>query len=245
MAAATPADANAFTVGCVNCGAFHYGGGRASTAAFEAEWKRLADEWAQDVFMFEDVGRDSRRAPGAFAVPKLDIRASARNKPAKIDVVTLPRTIDVDGKPRSTPRYRALRLVFDRGGRSLAVYGVHLVAESHLPKGATPSDGPSPSQKLRQLQFKALMEDARAFDHAILSGDFNAQKPWEYDVFAKAGYSIANCSAAFGTHATLRNIPADNVVVSPGLSFADFKVLKSYVLDTDHFPLVATIRLAN
>ena len=92
---------DAFTVGCVNCGAFHYGKGRATAEEFKAEWTKLAKEWPQDVFFYEDVGKG---APG--------------------------------------------------------------------------------------------------------------------------------------------NIPADNIILSPGLSFADFRVLDGYMLDTDHFPLVAKVRFA-
>lgn len=238
---------NSFTVGCVNCGAFHYGKGRATKAAFCAEWKRLAADWPQDVFFYEDVGKDPQRMPGRHAMPKFDIRAESRATPAKVDEVPMPRTVEVDGVERKTPRFRALRLVFERDGRSLAVYGVHLVAEGHIPKGKARSEGsaksPSHSQRLRQSQFRALIEDAKKFDLAILTGDFNAQKPWEYDIFKDAGFAIANCSAAYGEQATLRDIPADNIILSPGISFVDFRVLKDYVLDTDHFPLVATVRI--
>ena len=229
------------TVGCVNCGAFHYGKGRATPEQFWAEWQRMAKEWPQDVFFYEDVGR--QRKPGGLAVQGLDIRAQASMKPESVDVVELPRDGEVNGQVRNVPRYRALRLTFRRGARRLAVYGLHLVAEGHLSKlkdGAP--DGLTPSQRLRRRQFKALIEDARVFDDAILTGDFNAQVASEYDVFTEAGFTIANGSSAFGTKATLRDIPADNVILSPGLAFESFSVLDAYQLDTDHFPLVATIR---
>ena len=227
------------SVGCVNCGAFHYGKGKATPEQFAATWKKLAEDWPQDVFFYEDVGKGT---PGDVSLPGFDIRAAVKEKPVAVDVVSLPRTIETDKGMQKTRRNRVLRLTYDRGGKKLAVYGGHLVAEGHI-RGAKPAEGEmSFSQKLRQTQFKTLIEDARRFDYAILTGDFNAQKPWEYDVFKQAGFTIANCSDAFGTKATLRNIPADNIILSPGLSFASFKVLDGYVLDTDHFPLVATVR---
>jgi hypothetical protein len=232
---------NTFTVGCVNCGAFHYGKGKATPEAFAATWRKMAADWPQDVFFYEDVGKG---APGNVSRPKFDIRAAAKETPATVDVVALPRRIETDKGPQKSPRYRVLRLTYNRGGKTLAVYGGHLVAEGHI-RGAKPAKGePSFSQRLRQTQFKALIEDAKRFDYAILTGDFNAQAAWEYDVFVKAGFTIANCSDRFGTKATLRNIPADNIILSSGLSFVDFKVLDNYVLDTDHFPLVATVCFA-
>ena len=47
--------AEEFTVGCVNCGAFRYGKNRASEFDFKASWLKLAKDWPQDVFFFEDV----------------------------------------------------------------------------------------------------------------------------------------------------------------------------------------------
>ena len=229
-----------FAVGCVNCGAFHYGKGRATPEKFMAEWDRLAAEWPQDVFFYEDVGKV--RQPGEIAVKGLDIRARSRLKPEAVDVVKLPNEGEVNGAIRKSPRYRALRLTFRFGGRRLAVYGLHLVAEGHLSGSKTGSpDGLSPSQRLRQRQFKALIDDARTFDAAIITGDFNAQVASEYDVFTSARFVIANCSPAFGTTATLRNIPADNIILSPGLSFISFEALDSYLLDTDHLPVAATV----
>ena len=231
-----------FTVGCVNCGAFHYGNGQATPEKFASEWKRLAADWPQDVFFYEDVGR-GKSLPGDVFKPKFDIRATAKEKPVACDIVPLPRSIASEIGEQKTARYRALRLTYRRNGKTLAVYGMHLVAEGHLRTPHRVKGQPSLSQKLRRQQFECLVEDARKFDYAILTGDFNAQKDWEYDVFLKAGFSIANCSKAYGTKATLRNIPADNVIISPGLSFADFRVLDNYLLDTDHRPLVATVRL--
>ena len=70
-----------------------------------------------------------------------------------------------------------------------------------------------------------------------------------YDSFT---YNLSHLVKELGAEVTvLRNdqfeLPCleeyDNIILSPGLSFASFKVLRDYVLDTDHFPLVATIVL--
>ena len=227
------------SVGCVNCGAFRYGGGRATPEAFSNEWQRLDRDFPQDAFFYSDVGKGT---PGDISIKKFDIRADAKRKPVAFSEVRLPFCIETPNGIKKTKRNRALRLVYDLGGRTLAVYGLHLVAEGHI-SGRKANGLTSLSQQLRRRQFEALLADARRFDYAILAGDFNAQKPWEYDVFVKAGYRIGNCSAEYGEIATLRNIPADNIILSPGLAFLSFEVLKKYVLDTDHFPVVATVRL--
>ena len=230
-----------FRIAAVNCGAFRYGAQRATPEEFASEWKRFARDGNFDAILYSDVGKGSNLL-GDIAIGGFDIRAAAVRRPDSVSQVCLPFSIESEDGIGKTKRFRALRLVYSLGERTLAVYGVHLVAEGHirLPRR---SGIPSPSQQLRRRQFDALVADARRFDHAILAGDFNAQKPWEYDVFRKAGYKVGNCSAEFGTVATLRNIPADNVIISPGLYFAGFAVLKEYTLDTDHFPVAATVRL--
>ena len=129
FAAAFSAAAETFSVGAVNCGAFHYGDADVPAADYADGWTRLAAENPADVFFYEDVGRGTD-LPGDVAVPGLDIRADVRRKPLAVDVVELPRTVEVEGVPRTTPRYRALRLTYRLDGKTLAVYGVHLVADT-------------------------------------------------------------------------------------------------------------------
>ena len=223
------AEAVEMSVGCVNCGEYDYSDGKTPKKTYKENWKRMYAENPADVWFKEDTvaSRDPNRC----------LEAVAARPPLSNDIVTL------EGKcpEGSTRRRYARRLVYEVGGRRIAFYGMHLVAEGHVSKKKGP-DGKSPSQRLRQLQFAGLLEDAKAFDGAVLTGDFNAQEPWEYDIFKKAGYTCANCSERFGVTATLRDIPADNIIVSPGISIETFKVVKEPKLDTDHFPLVARLR---
>ena len=205
-------------------------------------WERLArDNAAATVFFYEDVGTNLF-PKGSHGVDGLDIRVAIKDGKGEVSIVELPREIDVYGKTRRTPRYRALRVVREWNGKRIAFYGLHLVADGHIMSSKPQKGEMSFSQKLRKKQFKGLIADAKQFEHAVFAGDFNAQKPFEYDVFTEAGYRIANCSDAVGVHATLRNIPADNIVVSPGLVIAGFEVPKCYRLNTDHFPVVARIQ---
>lgn len=226
-----------FTVACVNCGRFHYGDKRTPKATYRDNWKKMVRDADADIFFFEDFGKkfSTGRNPGE----KLDICYLAKMPPDEVAI--LPLTREIDGK--KTPRYRALRLCWSVNGKRIAFYGVHLVAEGHIPGKKRDADGRTPSQRLRRLQFAELIEDAKKYDYAVLCGDFNAQTPEEYDIFVKHGFTLTNCSERFGTRATLRNIPADNIIVSPGLEIVDFRLLSGMDLNTDHIPLKAVIRL--
>ena len=219
-----------FSVACVNCGAHGYGDGKTSKAEYEARWARLFDGLSDAVFFLEDAvtSRD----------PKSCLQSRCESAPLGEEIVMLAG----DEGDCTTPRRYARRLVYLIGGRSVAFYGVHLVAESHIDLTKRP-DGRSASQCLRRRQFEGLIVDASRYDEAVFCGDFSAQAPEEYDVFVRAGYKLANCSSEGGTHATLRNIPADNIVVSSGIEIVDFAVLRNLGLDTDHLPLKARLRI--
>ena len=225
-----------FTVACVNCGCFHYGDKAIPEAIYRDNWKKMVKNADADVFFFEDFGK--KFTTGKDPAAKLDICHLAKLPPDEVAVLPLPREIN----GRKTPRYRALRLCWSVNGRRIAFYGVHLVAEGHIPGKTRDASGYTPSQQLRKLQFAELIGDAKKYDLAVLCGDFNAQKPEEYDIFTKHDFTLTNCSERFGTHASLRNIPADNIIVSPGLEIVDFRLLREPELDTDHIPLKAVIR---
>ena len=233
--------AEPISVGAVNCGDFHYGKAEVTEGEYAAGWDGLAADNPADVFFYEDVGTNIF-PKGSRGVDGLDIRVVLKDGAGDLSVVELPREIDAGGKVRRTPRYRALRVVRERDGKKIAFYGVHLVAEGHIKAPKPPNGEMTFAQKLRREQFKALVADARAFDHAVFLGDFNAQKPFEYDVFKESGYSFANCSRMFGTSATLRDtLPVDNVVVSPGLAIFQFEVPQYYKINTDHYPVLAKL----
>ena len=232
-----------FTVAAVNCGQFNYDAEDVSEATYGTNWVSLAQQHAADVFFYEDVGR-AERLTAAEGCPDLDILVVRKTPDGELSVVELPRTISVGGREQRTRRYRALRLVRTIAGRRIAFYGIHLVAEGHI-VALRPTDGSlTCAQRLRRRQFEALMADARQFDEAVIAGDFNAQIPLEYAPFEEAGYAIGNCSARFGAYRTLRNLPADNIVVSPGLELRRFEVLRDLALDTDHLPVRAKIGFA-
>ena len=223
-----------FRVSCLNVGHYEVFDPAVAKEKYETEWKRFFAENPADAFFLEEAG------PGQGA-PSLDVRIGNGLKPVERGFLDV--TNSICG--RSTRCRTAIRLVYRIGGKTLAAYGMHMVPEGHISKVKDPKTGRTPSQELRQLQYEDILRDAARFDSAILTGDFNAQEPWEYGIFTKRGYTIANCSSRYGTVATLRDIPADNIVLSPGLEFVDFRIptRTDYVLSTDHRPLLATVCL--
>ena len=230
-------------VGAVNCGAFKFPPPDGTDEnAVAAEWRRLSETGA-DFMFFEDVGTGAR-ADGLANVRKkpLDIALKTDWPLKSVDIVRLPDSGESRGKSHRTARCRALRCVVDFEGGELALYGVHLVAEGHIPPEAGSKKGSqTPSQKLRRKQFQALLADATRYDYAVIAGDFNAQTAEEYGFFSERGWTVSNGSTRFGTHATLRDIPADGVVVSPGLDIDWFSAPGAFALDTDHRPVFAGI----
>ena len=233
--------AEEFAVGAVNCGNFGYARRGVTEGEYSAGWEQLAANNKIDVFFYGDVGTNIFPV-GSLGVDNLDIRVVLKDGKGDLSVVELPRSIEVDGKVRKTPRYRALRVVREYMGKKIAFYGVHLVAEGHIKAPKPPKGEMSFAQKLRQMQFKALIDDARGFDYAVFAGDFNSQKPYEYETFSKAGYVVANCSKEFGVNPTLRDtLPVDNIIVSSALGIVHFEVPQYYKINTDHYPVIARL----
>ena len=76
-----------------------------------------------------------------------------------------------------------------------------------------------------------LLADAKTFDGAVITGDFNAQEPWEYDIFKKAGCTCANCSGRFGVAGRAAAIYARTGWTPRELGRNHFAVLKGECSD--------------
>jgi hypothetical protein len=165
------------------------------------------------------------------------LRAAVKDLPVAMNIIPL--DYKIEGSSKETARFYALRMTYYTSGGYIAVYSVHLVAESHI--SDSPVDGGySLSQMLRQTQFEQLIADAEKFDGAIIVGDFNAQIGEEYSIFTENGYSLVND----GSIGTLRGtLCADNIIVSEGMKIENYKVLNGYTLNTDHFGLLADITI--
>lgn len=102
----------------------------------------------------------------------------------------------------------------------------------------------------RLHQIQELLAAAKQEEYVIITGDFNVYTPDEFQLFADAGYSLANCGA-FGEFTTWPNFGKnptstanrclDNIIVSPSIQIQD-----AYVEDrelSDHALVVAKLKL--
>lgn len=239
-------------LGCANCGKFSYTDGVTGVEDYVSQWGKMLKDQEYDLFSFEDVSNNFSTGITANSVITQDgkniyssggysncLRISSKIEPETITIVPFKDRLSASSK--ATSRYYAIRLTYHVNGKSLAVYGLHFVAEGHI-SAEIEADGTSQSQKLRQVQFKGLINDASFYDESIFLGDFNAQTSKEYEVFRQAGYSLVNCGD-YGQFATLRDIPADNIIVSKGFEINSIRLLSDFNLNTDHTALSANLSL--
>ncbi|MBP3300004.1 MAG: hypothetical protein J6M34_00690 [Clostridia bacterium] len=101
----------------------------------------------------------------------------------------------------------------------------------------------------RKAEFEELIRIMDQEKYVIVFGDFNAYNVSEFNLFKKAGYSVAN-GGEFGTFDTWTNFDKpsswknkaiDNIIVSPNIEILDVKVDRRDL--SDHNMLIADIRL--
>lgn len=248
-------------IAAFNCGQFSYNTENATTEQFAANWKQMISDVNADIFSFEDIvktnvadGKIDRANSFTVGVSADSVIGSAQDsklyyadgaaqcltiasKIVPTSTYVIPLAYTTEGATKETQRFYAFRTTYLVGGKTIAVYSVHLCADGHMGNESTES-----VQKLgaalRAQQFAELIEDAKLFDGAVIAGDFNARTAAEYEIFSKAGYSMVND----GTIATLRGtIPADNIVVCGDVVLQGSSLIKDYTLNTDHYGFVATV----
>lgn len=245
---------DALKIACLNCGQFEHDG---SAAGHQAQWQAMVEGFGCDLFMFEDsldnyadgvlandiITREGQSVYTACTQERGNVRLASSYKPRTVAIV--PFDFSITGSTKTTERCFAVRYTFIIANKEVAFYGLHLVAEGHI-SDVQQDDGSSLSQKLRQVQFSQLIEDGKNYDACVFMGDFNAQRADEYAIFTNNGFTITNCNEAFGgTVATLRDIPADNIVASNAITVEKFEVnTVCDVGNTDHKPLYAEIKIA-
>lgn len=247
-------------VGANNIGEFDYGDSSFSTSEYKTHWNNMLSSNPYDLFMFEDCvdnyldGTETKSVLNGDKTNWYGIdsfgsyfHASTDFTPITECLILLPHTI----KNKSTRRYIAYKTVYLINGKLTAFYAVHLIAEDHIT--IKDDDGINYlSRRLRLRQFQALIDDAMYYDESCILGDFNANEISEYQYFVERGFKIANGSEKYGAKNTLirgeieiaagkKDIPADNIVVSAGLSIDDFKILDGFNLNTDHLPVYGVL----
>lgn len=113
------------------------------------------------------------------------------------------------------------------------------IVETHLQFGTLPS-----SADARAAQIQKLITDFAEDDYVIIAGDFNISDSSEYDVFASAGYQMANHGQMGDIATHPAGAPTDSIdnIVCKG-----FTVNGIYIVDddtlTDHCCIYADLTL--
>ena len=180
-------------------------------------------------YFYSGVGiANACRLIGAHLINKLSITGSI---------------IDSGGVEQTTFDHFVMKTEIDVNGTPVIMYSVKLCAS-----GADPTpEKLAWTKALRQLQYQDILDDISKYGYAhyIILGDFNAQncaEDNEYQIFLDAGLTICN-GGYTGWHSTLRNINADNIIFSPTIKLVSFKVLNSYSLNSDHYPIMAELQI--
>ncbi len=125
------------------------------------------------------------------------------------------------------------------GGETVTVVAVHLSFDDKL------YDVPPYIDTVCQNQMRELIEVFASTERVLILGDWNAYDYSYFDLFADAGYSIANrneiptCTGS-ATHDL--QWPVDNMVAK-GLTINDFRGEPTTL--SDHVAVIATVTLAN
>lgn len=126
----------------------------------------------------------------------------------------------VSGRPKA-------RYVVEAGGREITVFNCH----------------PSPRADraaLRREEYRLLAELFRREGTFIALGDFNARTAEEYEVFAEAGFGMANTGIVTEEH----GCSCDNIVVSADIRIRSVNTLDKEFVLSDHAILTAELELA-
>lgn len=139
--------------------------------------------------------------------------------------------VDANVKLLSTPdvinRRPFMHIIAEKNGVIFNILNVHLAPHNI---------------NARKAQAAELIKYMKTLDNFICTGDFNAATADEYDVYKAEDFNCANCGdfGVFNTY-QFNDEPEDNIITSK--NFKIESVTKGDKLTSDHFPLIAEIRI--
>ena len=223
----------------VNCGAFSYSDSQTTDEEYKAHWRAMFNKEKPDLIALSDFdstfgelqetadvvlfGNTLRNLIGNGLNDENGLRIGT-----KVCNVSYAGMVDVGG---GTGIWRKIILRF-----CVYAYGKNiLVYVGHYQPGVG-------YETARETQYNNIIADAAAsgYEYVIFCGDFNAQTISEYKPFTDAGYVLCN-GGYTGDHITLRDIYADNIIYSSNFIEKSFDVVTDASLNTDHYPIVATL----
>jgi len=226
----------------VNCGAFNHveEGDTTTDEQFKTNWRNTFNGTKADLFALSDCpGTFGQLADPTPAVLFGDtIKRFLNNNTFSPGLALATRinaefieSIDVGGE--SAWRKTVYKFKVTLGNKDIYIYVGHYQPEAG-----------SAYVAIRATQYANVIADAQSngYKYVIFCGDFNAQAISEYAPFATAGYKMCN-GGYTGSHNTLRDITADNIIYSANMVEKHFDVLTGLQLNTDHCPIVATLSI--
>ena len=129
--------------------------------------------------------------------------------------------------PVSERRWQKYRATV--GTHDLAVFNMHPMP------GGPPSRPLSP--EIRQKEYAMIIEELKKEEYFVLFGDFNGRTNAEYQIFADAGFPMANT----GLSTVETGSMCDNIVVSPNMKIERVEIYDKQFNVSDHAVLYAEV----
>ena len=180
-----------------------------------------------------------------------DVKVEGTRRGAQCDSIFLRDCRLIERREREYPKrsqkvyYQLARVVMD--GREVCV------VETHLDRDLGEKDT-LPRREYRADQMRTIIEDMAKEKYVIVGGDFNiakhpgdtAEHASEFDVFAEAGYTLANRGQLVtwpSWSAPKRECPIDNIMVK-GFEMRDVQV-RGHIKLSDHKMISCRLRFAD
>ena len=230
-----------------NCGQFDYGDGTTTDAQYKTKWREMLNDTKFDICALQDYistfgqlqdeakdvlfGSTIKSFLGYVGSSENGLRLASRINAGYLGC------IDVGGGS-GLWRTKVYKYNVFAMGKNIVVYVGHYQSQTQYATA-------------RATQYANVIADAQAYgyEYVVFVGDFNAESISEYAPFVNAGYILCN-GGYTGDHITLgpgetgwENIPTDNIIYSPNLMETHFEVLSDQTLNTDHYPIMATLKV--
>lgn len=227
----------------VNCGAFDYptSGTRLTGEQYKKNWRKMLNDTEADMFAlsdytdtFEDLQETSDVVLFGNTLNNFLKKPDGTDRSLRLANRTnavFIREVNIYPEVQSGTRRFAHVFRFSLLDKQVYLYVVH----------CWPGAG---NESIRAIEYNHLIQDAEEqnYEYVIFAGDFNAQNISEYAPFLQ-NYNLCN-GGYTGTHYTLRgNVTADNIIYSKNLIELNFQVIEDDTLNTDHYPIMATLQI--
>lgn len=221
----------------INCGSFDYGDGQISLDTYKMNWRRMFNKSKFDILACQDFAKffDDENTVDAYSALLSEIvdgtspgvgefnrdysRMAWRGDNVKL----------VNYYLSGYPYYFQIKCLV-AGLIDVSIFSVYF----------QPGEDNAAARAGNAQTIMTAIANSGA-QYVVVAGDFNAWSENEYDIWKNAGYKVANCGY-LGRINTLRDIPADNVIVSPNINIINTEILNEYQLNTDHLPMSVTLK---